>query len=173
MYLSELSPDLWIETLQYCSKHELTRTSLVNSTFLEISRDFLYHAVLIRSESFFRTLTSLRNPLLYQRLRYLILDFSSIDEILTSDTQAEAGILSLEVLLTCLGSSNLKRLDITTRYTYQPSIIPILMRFIQLPSLSYIKFVLTQLKIGEVQKVLQASALKGTAHNYKPGFIGA
>ncbi|KAH8817773.1 hypothetical protein DL96DRAFT_1623318 [Flagelloscypha sp. PMI_526] len=159
MHLSELVPELWTEILQYCSKHELTRTSLVNSSVLEISRDIMYHTVLIRSESFFETLTSLRDPLLYQRLRYLIVDMSNFRTILTSQTTANAGKWAIEVLLESLGSSNLRRLDILGE-TYLPGAALIATKFAQMPSPSYIKIVLPRMKSGELARILQTSALK-------------
>ncbi|KAH8817801.1 hypothetical protein DL96DRAFT_1715511 [Flagelloscypha sp. PMI_526] len=145
----ELVPELWTEILRYCSKHELTRTSLVNSDFAEISRDFLYHTLSTKGQSFFRILNSLCHPILCQRLRYLILELPSIT--------GEPGRSKIEALLNSLSSSNLRRLDISTDSL---SMTPILIEFTRLPTLSYLKVVLPPLDSEEVGKVLQANTLK-------------
>ncbi|KAH8825849.1 hypothetical protein DL96DRAFT_1610085 [Flagelloscypha sp. PMI_526] len=155
----DLAPELWAEVFAHCTKLDLARMCIVNSHFLEASRDALYYKLTITGTSALTTIALLDYDHIARRLRHLVADMRRLAQVFMSGPN---GSSTIESLLDVLNSSGLLRLDmVELQYPHVSTFDSALFKFMRLPTLQYLKIVLPPFGGSEnLVRLFQSKALR-------------
>ncbi|KAH8825879.1 hypothetical protein DL96DRAFT_1817316 [Flagelloscypha sp. PMI_526] len=94
MAFVELPLELWKEVLAECTPPELAHMCLVNSHFLEASRDALYHKVAIEANTGIAIIVALGHGHLARRLCHLFIHMTNLIKIFASGKDGRAALIT-------------------------------------------------------------------------------